>query len=134
MRTPRLFGLGLIVALLLACTQAFAIDDCKATAIYDASTNGSTVLITGQSTRSVYICGYTIFAGGTASVSLVRGTGTTCATGETKLTPAYNLTAQTQVNDTAATWRGMQAGISQDVCIKTTAGVAVQAILFYSQE
>lgn len=108
--------------------------ECKQTAVYDASTNGSTKLVTGTSALRVYVCGYTLVGGGTATVKLVSGTGTACATGETALTPAYSLVAQTVVADNSPIWRGLTAQPGQDLCIKTSAGVAVQAIVYYTQQ
>lgn len=106
---------------------------CNQVAVYDASTNGATQLIAAPGgSAKVFICGYTIFAGGTASVSLVSGTGTNCGTGQGVITPAFNLTAQTKVEDSSPNWRGLLAPATSAVCIKTTAGVAVQAIVYYS--
>jgi hypothetical protein len=124
--------LGLLLA--LAClAPAHAQINCRQTVLYDASTNGSTKLITGVSTANVRICGFNIWAGGTATVKLVTGTGTNCATNEAAITPAYSLTTQTGVADSAGVWRGLLAASGLDVCIKTSAGVAVQAQLYYLQ-
>lgn len=106
---------------------------CDRAAIYDASTNGATKLITGATKTKVYICGFVMFGGGTANVSLKTGTGTNCGTGTAALTPAFNLVAQAKVDDQSAYWRGLVADIATDVCINTSAGVAVQAIVYYTQ-
>lgn len=125
------------IALLALLSPAFAQSgpvSCPSSAIYDASTNGATKLVTGLSTRNIYICGYQLFAGGTASVSLVTGTGTNCATSQAAVTPAYPLIAQTGVADQSPVFRGLAVGRSLDLCIKTSAGVAVQGVVYYSQE
>lgn len=106
---------------------------CNLSALYDASTNGATRLVIGAAKTKIYICGYTIYGGGTASVSLKTGTGTNCGTGTAALTPAYAIVAQSQVNDTSPFWRGLLADIALDVCINTSAGVAVQAMVYYTQ-
>lgn len=106
---------------------------CQSSKVYDASTNGSTVQVAAAIGRSTYICGYTIWGGGTATVKYVYGTGTTCGTGTTALTPAYSITAQTGVNDTSPHFKGLYAPVGNDVCITTSAGVAIQALLFYIQ-
>lgn len=106
---------------------------CYASAIYDASTNGATQLVAAVTGQAVYICGYTLFAGGTANVSLVYGTGSNCATGQTKITPAFQLVAQTGLADSSPFWRGLLAPASQALCLLTSAGVAVQATVYYSQ-
>lgn len=135
MRIPRLFAVGLALSLLLALVvPAKAAIECRLTAVYDTNTNGATVMITGVAGKSIYICGYQLWSGGTVSVGFVRGTGTTCATGEVKITPSYALVAQTGVGDTSPVWRGLRAGPAEDVCIKTGAGVAVGGIIYYTQQ
>lgn len=106
---------------------------CNATAIYGASTNGSTRLVVGQQGKAVYLCGFVIYGGGTASVKLITGTGTVCATGAADLTPAFAIIAQSQVNDTSPFFRGLYVDPLTDVCINTSAGVAIQAIVYYAQ-
>lgn len=131
----KLFRLAAALAvLILGCGVATAQGvDCRSSVVYDASTNGSTKLVTGASTKTVYVCGFTLMAGGTVNVSLVYGTGTNCATGETAATPAFQMVAQTNITDSSVFWRGLSAPIGKDLCIKTSAGVAVQAILYYVQ-
>ena len=126
-----LVAAGLTVAAVPANAQSAL--GCNKAAIYDASTNGATKLVTGLSTSPIYICGYQLFAGGTASVSLVSGTGTNCATGQAAVTPAFPLVAQAGVADQSPVWRGLAVNSSTDLCIKTSAGVAVQGIVYYSQ-
>lgn len=127
---------GLLVALAAGLAGPARADgiDCRQSVVYDASTSGSTKLITGQSTNQVHICGFNLWAAGIATVKLVTGTGTACATSETAITPAYSLTAQTGVTDSSPYYRGLLAAQGLDVCIKTSAGVAVQMQLFYVQK
>jgi hypothetical protein len=125
---------GVLLALLSPAIAQSGPVSCPSSAIYDASTNGATKLVTGLSTRTITICGYQLFAGGTASVSLVSGTGTNCGSNQAAVTPAYPLVAQTGVADQSPVFRGLQVGRSLDLCIKTSAGVAVQGVVYYSQE
>lgn len=106
---------------------------CGSSIVYDASTNGSTQLVALSGATSVYVCGYTILAGGTVNVKLITGTGTACVTGAASVTPAYQLTAQTGVADGANEYRGLKGAASSELCINTSAGVAVQAIVYYTQ-
>lgn len=122
-----------LAALAFLPIQARAQVQCRQTAVYDASTNGSTKLVTGQATPRVSICGFSLMWGGTATVKLVTGTGTACATNEAAITPAYSGVAQTVLSDSSPAWRGLTADPGLDVCIKTSAGVAVQMQLFYVQ-
>lgn len=107
---------------------------CVKSAIYDASTNGATRLVTGNATQQIYVCGFSILAGGTANVDLVYGTGGTCGTGTTKVTPAWQLTAQAGIVDHQTYYAGLPpVPASNDLCINSSAGTAVQAIVYYSQ-
>jgi hypothetical protein len=114
---------------------------CNASKVYDASTNGSTVLVASSSGAggSIYICGYTISSAAAVNVKLIYGTGTTCGTGTTALTPAYNFQAVTtnavpNVSDSASNWRGMTVPAGNDLCINTSAGNSVQAIVYFYQQ
>lgn len=114
---------------------------CNASKVYDASTNGSTVLVASATGTggSIYVCGYTISSAAAVNVKLIYGTGTTCATGATGLTPAYTFQAITtgslpSVSDTASNWRGLTAPAGNDLCINTSAGSAVQAIVYFYQQ
>ena len=108
---------------------------CDQSATYDASTSGSTRIITGVSGRKVYICGYIISVGGTATnVKLIQGTGTNCGTGsDPALTPAYQLAANGNIGEMAAFWNGTATATNaNDVCVNTSAGNAVQVKINFS--
>lgn len=107
--------------------------NCNANQIYDQATNGSTKLVTKASnSRSIYVCGYGLFSNGTANVSLVYGTGTNCGTGTVSLTPAYRFTAQTGFVDPSPYYRGMNVPAGNDLCISSSAAVAVQGVVYYA--
>jgi hypothetical protein len=107
---------------------------CTRSAIYDAATNGSTKLVTGTATQQIYVCGFVLFGGGTATVKLTYGTGGTCGAGTASITPAFSLVAQSQVVDHRTFYAGLPpAPAGNDVCITTSAGVAVQGIVYYAQ-
>lgn len=112
---------------------ATALITCDKSITYDASTNGSTQLVALASGQKTYVCGYSILAAGTVNVELDYGTGTACATGNAKMTPAYQLTAQVGIVDGAPSYRGLATIASNELCLKTSAGVAVQAIVYYTQ-
>ena len=125
------------LALLLLLPAGLAVAQqqvtCTKSVVYDASTSGSTELVAAVTSARVYICGYTILAAGTVNVKLIGGTGTACATGSVDLTPAYQLTTQTGAVDGSQIFRGLGPGPSQALCINTSAGVAVQALIYYNQ-
>lgn len=107
---------------------------CNQSAFYDASTNGSTKLVTGNSTQRIYVCGWDLWAGGTVNVKLVYGTGGTCGAGTTAITPAFQFTAQTGVVDHLPVYTGAPpVPVSNDLCINTSAGQPVQGVFYYTQ-
>lgn len=110
-----------------------AVIGCDKSIVYDASTNGATQLVALQSSQIVYVCGYTIHAQAAVNVELDYGTGSNCVTGNTKMTPAFQLTAFDGAVDGSPFWRGLKNIASNELCIKTSAGVAVQAIVYYTQ-
>lgn len=106
---------------------------CNQSAIYDASTAGATKLVTGVSNKRIYVCGWNILSGGTVNVSLIYGTGGTCGSGTTSITPAFQLTAQISEVDHLPVYTGIAAvPASNDLCINASGGVAVQAIVYYT--
>lgn len=107
---------------------------CDNTAIYDASTNGSTQLVALTSSQTIYVCGYSFGVGGTATnVKLVYGTGSNCATGATNITPAYQLAANGGIVDRAPYYNGMKTAASNALCINASAANAVQAVVYYTK-
>lgn len=106
---------------------------CTGAAIYDASTNGSTRLVTAREVGGIYVCGYVFSTSNLSAqvaVKLIFGTGSACATGSTNLTPAYVMSPN--VVDPSPYFRGMYVPPGNDLCINTNAGVAVQATVYFS--
>lgn len=106
---------------------------CGSKVLYDASTNGRTQLVAATAGQTVYICGFDLFSGGTVNVSLGTGTGSNCATTYTAITPAWQFVAQTGIVDASSVWRGLSSTVGEALCLSTSAGVAVQAIVFYTK-
>jgi hypothetical protein len=135
-------GLGVAVALALLtpsrAQQGVAPNPdllvaCNQSVFYDASTSGQTRLIVGVANKSIYVCGFNFWSAGTVNVELLYGTGGACQS-FTQMTPNFQFTAQTGIVDHPVVYQGLRsAPPSNDVCIDTSAGVAVQAIVYYSQ-
>lgn len=119
---------------------------CDKTAIYDASTNGSTQIVALSGTTTIYICGYAITVGTTAtSVKLTAGTGTNCASaasGATSngssganaaVTPAYQIAANGGIVVHGSFWTGRHAGSANALCVNASAANAVQVEVSYAQ-
>lgn len=109
---------------------------CDKSAFYDASTNGKTVLVTGVSSQKIYICGIIIGTGGTATnVDIGSGTGAACVTTYTKIAPAWQLAANQRAGFNGEFWNGLVTLNNADhLCINTSAGNAVQALVLYTQQ
>lgn len=107
---------------------------CDLHAEYDASDNGSKTLVTGVSGRKVYICGYILATGGTATnLKLREGSDADCATNGADLTPAYQLVANDKIGMQAAFWTGLAVSTNAYyVCVNASAGNAHQAELWYT--
>jgi hypothetical protein len=109
---------------------------CNQSVPYDASTNGATKIVSGNSTQQIYPCGFAFLgSAGSVNVDFVYGTGTNCGTGTQKITPAFQLTTSAAgMVDHLPVYTGLPvAPVGNDVCINTSAGVAVQAIFYYAQ-
>ena len=109
---------------------------CWLSAKFDSNTSGSTLLDTASSTQRIYVCGWNIFADGTVNVKLVYGTQVTnpCDTGTTSVTPTWQFTAQTQNVDHLPVYTGVTpVPSSNQLCINLSAGVQVQAIIYYAK-
>lgn len=108
---------------------------CDSFITYDASTNGSTQLVALSSGKSIYVCGYSITTGATATnVKLIYGTGTACVTSPQPVTPAYQLGINSGIVDHGSNhWSGMKTAASQELCLNTSAGNPVQATVYYTQ-
>jgi hypothetical protein len=140
----KLFQAALAAVFLLAFAAAGALLSpahsqqltCNQNVKYDASTSGSTRLFTANATspNQVYICGYLINVGPAINVGFTYGTGTNCGTGTTALTPVYVLPIAGQIFDDAGIWHGLTVPAGKDLCISTSAGTAVQAIVYYAYQ
>jgi hypothetical protein len=107
---------------------------CDSSIVYDASTNGSTQLVGLTSGQTIYVCGYSIGVGAVATnVKLTYGTGTACASGTTSLTPAYQFAANGGVTDRSPFYSGMKTAVANELCINTSAGNPVQAVVYYTK-
>jgi len=110
---------------------------CNASITYDASTNGETVLVTSVAGEQIYVCGFDILASaGSVNVDLTYGvSSTTCATSTKKITPAFQFTSSVGgIVDHLPVYTGLTPVPSgNDLCLNTSAGVAVQAIVYYAQ-
>lgn len=108
---------------------------CNLYAKYDASTNGDTQVVALVAGSSIYICGYGIHVGASATnVKLEYGTGTNCATGTTALTPAWVLAISGDKTVMSPFYAGLSVPTGNALCINTSAGNPVQVEVYYAQQ
>lgn len=108
---------------------------CESTATYDASTSGRTQLVAISGSTTIYVCGYEIMVGGTATnVGLQRGTGSACGTGTASLTPAWQFAVNGgKVSPFPTHGYLFKTNSGDALCVNTSGANAVQAQVYYSQ-
>jgi hypothetical protein len=107
---------------------------CDNSAKYDASTTGDTQIVAASGSTAIYICGYTMGVGATATnVKLDYGTGSNCATGTTALTPAWQFAANGGQVISSPFWNGLKTPASQALCVNASAANPVQVEVWYAQ-
>ncbi len=113
---------------------ATAVKGCDGHAFYDASDNGLKTLVAGVSAKKIYICGFVLATGGTATnLSLTSGTGSDCASTSTAITPAYQLVANDRTGANSPFWNGLATLTNADnLCVNASAGNAHQAEVWYT--
>lgn len=107
---------------------------CDLHAKYDASDTGSITMVTGVSGRKVYICGFILATGGTATnLKLREGSDANCATNGADLTPAYQLVANDRIGMMSPFWTGLVVSTNAYyVCVNASAANAHQAEVWYT--
>lgn len=116
-----------------AQTPGWTAPSTQGSAAINISTAVTTKLITGITSRWVYITSFNVIAGGTGNIQLVYGTGTLCATGQTALTGAYNLTAQAGLVLGSGIAPVLVVPTGNDVCAITSAAVQMSGSIAYAQ-
>lgn len=113
---------------------AASVIGCDTHAFYDASDNGKKTVVVGVSGKKIYLCGFILATGGTATnLSLTSGTGTDCVSTSTAITPAYQLVANDRVGANAAFHNGLKTLANADnLCVNASAANAHQAEIWYT--
>lgn len=106
---------------------------CDQHAFFDNTTQ-LTTLVTGVASRKVYVCGFILATGGTATnIGLTSGTGTNCASTSVAITPVYQLAANDRVGANSPTWNGLISLTAADnLCQSASAANSHQVELWYS--
>lgn len=102
-------------------------------AIINASTATTTQLVALTSTQKIYITAWDVIAAGTGTIKLVYGTGSSCGTGTTDLTPAYSLVAQAGLTKGSGLGPILVVPASNALCVTTSAAVGMQGTVSYTK-
>jgi hypothetical protein len=103
-------------------------------AVTNAGAAGTTRIIVASATQQIYVCGFTFGATAAATVQLEYGTGGTCGTGTTAITPVYSLAALGALVDHPAYYSGLPiAPAGNDVCFVVGGAGPMPMIVYYTQ-
>jgi hypothetical protein len=133
------FILGLILALWTSAAFAQPVSPyggltCDSSVTYDASAAAASEIVPARTGARIYICRIAFFVGATATnVSLVYGTGVNCATGTTNVTPAFRLAANSGIVLPSPVG-DIVVPAGNALCVNTSAGNPVEALVTYSQK
>lgn len=113
---------------------------CNATAISTTISSATTTAVIpapASGNARIFICGYSIVTGTVsgATLKLEYGTGSTCGTGTTAMTPAAPLASSTISGDNSMMFRGLVTAPGTGVCAVsagTTNSETVQ--IYYAQQ
>jgi hypothetical protein len=101
-------------------------------AISQTALNGNAEIVALTSGNVIYVCSYSFVVSAAASVRLVYGTGTACATGETGLTGAYPFAANGGIAISGGAVL-MKTAASNALCIETSTSVNVHGHVTYAK-
>lgn len=105
----------------------------SASAAINVSTAVNTQLVALSGATKIYVTSYDVVAGGTGNITFVYGTGTACATGQTSLTGAYNLTAQAGIAKGNGLGPVLVVPAGNALCVVTSAAVQMSGSVAYTQ-
>lgn len=105
----------------------------QSVAINQTGLNGNAELVALTGGQTIYVCGFNFVSSGTANIRLVYGTGSACATGETSITGAYPLIANTGIAVSNGGAIQAKTAVSNALCIETSAAVDVRGLATYAK-
>lgn len=126
-------GMGGSVTVTGGSVAVTNLTSCDNTASISMSSATTTQAIALASGKSVYVCGFVFNADGKTTAKLVQGTGTNCATGQSSLTPPFNLDAGANVQLGSGLGRLLKSNAGSAVCVTSSAGKTLNVLLIYAQ-
>lgn len=104
-----------------------------ASAAINVSTATTTQLVALSSGKKIYVTAFDVIAGGTGNITFVYGTGSTCGTGTTSLTGAYNLVAQAGIAKGNGLGPVLVVPASNALCVITSGAVQMSGSVAYTR-
>lgn len=110
-------------------------DDSKLQTVPISSASaGNVQLVALAASEVITVCSFNVVAGGTVAWQLIYGTGTACATGETDITGAYPLVANSGLVVPNTGFAQAKTAASNALCMELSAGTQVDGLLGYVQQ
>lgn len=97
------------------------------------STATTTQLIALVAGKNIFVTSWNVISGGTGTITLVYGTGTSCGTGTTSLTGAYPLIAQAGIVVGNGLGNVLIVPPGNALCATTSAAVQMSGSVAYAQ-
>lgn len=97
--------------------------------VISTASSGNVELVALTSGQTIYLCDFTIMAGGTVGVQLIYGTGTACATGETNMTGVMPLVVNTGWTHNYG--GRLKTAEANAFCIELSGAVQVDGVVTY---
>ena len=105
----------------------------SASVAINVSSATTTQLVALSGSTKIYVTSFDAIAGGTGNITFVYGTGSSCGTGTTSLTGAYNLTAQAGIAKGNGLGPVLVVPAGNALCVTTSAAVQMSGSVAYTQ-
>jgi hypothetical protein len=106
---------------------------CDSSAVLSMTTSTTTQAIGLAAGKSIYVCGFVLNADGKTTAKLVQGSGSNCGTGQSSLTPAFNVDAGANVELGGGIGRLLKSNAGSAVCVTSSSNKTLNALLIYTQ-
>lgn len=106
---------------------------CDSSAALSMSSSSTVQAVALAAGKSVHVCAFAFNADGKAAVRMVQGTGSNCATGQSNLTPPFNLEANGSIGLGSGVGRLVKSNLGSAVCVANSTNKQVNALVVYTQ-
>jgi len=132
MKMSRLTAAWAVAGLCLTAPFASQAQQTSKTVPINVSTDITVELVPKADMMATYVTHFNFVAAGATNVTLVQGTGVNCGTGQTALTGAYTLTAQSGLAAGGGRGAVLIALPGRAICIINSAAIQVSGAVSYT--